>query len=238
VSTLETEQARAQAAASYRAVAIQCKGLTRLARLAATLLRAPAAVITIVDQERIWLEARHGVDVKFAPLEPGLCASCILQDGPWVISDAAPDCRTKANSLVNGPLGVRSYLGVPLRTAAGHNIGALAIINFEPRQPTELDITSAQDLATVVMQSLEHKRRLETARAQGANELAQREQREARIRVLMRELAHRSKNLLAVVQAIARQTAGPNPLVQQYADGLSQRIQALADAHEPVCASS
>jgi two-component sensor histidine kinase len=88
------------------------------------------------------------------------------------------------------------------------------------------------------MQSLEHKRRLETARAQGANELAQREQREARIRVLMRELAHRSKNLLAVVQAIARQTAGPNPLVQQYADGLSQRIQALADAHEPVCASS
>lgn len=231
--TLESEQARAQAAASYRAVAIQCEeGLTRLARLAAKLLGAPAALVTIVDQERIWLEARHGVEAKFAPLEPGLCASCVLQDGPWVISDAALDCRTKANSLVSGPPGVRFYIGIPLLTADGHNIGALAIIDFEPRQPTASDITGAQDLATVVMQSLEQKRRLETARAQRANELAQREQREARIRVLMRELAHRSKNLLAVVQAIARQTAGPNPLVQKYADGLSQRIKALADSHE------
>jgi hypothetical protein len=64
------------------------------------------------------------------------------------------------------------------------------------------------------------------------HELIRREQREDRIRALMRELAHRSKNLLAVVQAIARQTASNSRHVADYVTQLSSRILGLSHTHD------
>ena len=232
MGTIETEQ-RMQAAARYREIDTRRDDpLTRLTDLAARLLRTPIALVTLVDHERVWLKARHGIDVASVPLEPGLCASCVLQDDPWIIQDAASDPRTLANSLVTGKLGVRSYFGVPLRTPDLCNIGALCVLDFEPRQPSNTDIAHLQDLAAVAMHTLELRLAAEAANRKHSSELGRREQREARIGVLMQELAHRSKNLLAVVQAIARQTAGSTPSVRQYADRLTQRIKALADTHE------
>jgi two-component sensor histidine kinase len=86
------------------------------------------------------------------------------------------------------------------------------------------------------MQNLELRAAADAAVKKYSSELAQREQREARIRVLMRELAHRSKNLLAVVEAIARQTADSTVAIPQYVGRLSQRIHALADTHELMAA--
>ena len=63
-------------------------------------------------------------------------------------------------------------------------------------------------------------------------ELIRREQREERIRALMRELAHRSKNLLSVVEAIARQTASSSAHVVDYVRRLSARIRGLSDTHD------
>ena len=39
--------------------------------------------------------------------DPGLCASAILGDGPWVVEDARTDPRTMANPLVAGAFGLR-----------------------------------------------------------------------------------------------------------------------------------
>jgi hypothetical protein len=36
------------------------------------------------------------------PREPGLGASCVMQDGPWIVSDARRDARALTNSLVAG----------------------------------------------------------------------------------------------------------------------------------------
>jgi two-component sensor histidine kinase len=52
------------------------------------------------------------------------------------------------------------------------------------------------------------------------------------LRVVMRELTHRSKNLLAVVQGIARQTAQSVADVPAFVDSFSARLQALARAHD------
>ncbi len=49
---------------------------------------------------------------------------------------------------------------------------------------------------------------------------------------LMRELAHRSKNQLAVVQGMALQTAGQSASVDQFVKQFAQRIQGLAESQE------
>ena len=59
-----------------------------------------------------------------------------------------------------------------------------------------------------------------------------RDEREAHVRLIMRELSHRSKNLLAIVLAIARQTARTTSNFEEFEQRFNARIQALADAHD------
>jgi PAS domain S-box-containing protein len=55
---------------------------------------------------------------------------------------------------------------------------------------------------------------------------------EAHLRLLMRELTHRSKNLLAVIQAMARQTARHTNSIEGFVAQLDARLQALAASHD------
>lgn len=64
-----------------------------------------------------------------------------------------------------------------------------------------------------------------------AIEITDRRKREQNIRLLMRELAHRSKNTLAVVQAMARQTASTTRDPAAFAERFGQRLEALGATH-------
>jgi PAS domain S-box-containing protein len=59
-------------------------------------------------------------------------------------------------------------------------------------------------------------------------DITERKEREAHIRFLMSEVSHRSKNLLAVVQAIASQTARSTSSPLEFADDFSARLKSLA----------
>lgn len=52
-----------------------------------------------------------------------------------------------------------------------------------------------------------------------------------RTRSLLRELNHRVKNTLAVIQSVARQTIGENPDPQAFIAAFSGRLRTLSDAH-------
>jgi sigma-B regulation protein RsbU (phosphoserine phosphatase) len=127
----------------------------RITALAARLFDVPIAIVSIVDSDRIWFKSHHGLDVAQIDREPGLCASAVLQDRPWLVTDASQDPRTMANPLVAGEMGLRFYAGVPLTTNDGFNLGTLCVIDQEPRELTENEVASLSDLATVVMDELE-----------------------------------------------------------------------------------
>jgi PAS domain S-box-containing protein len=57
-------------------------------------------------------------------------------------------------------------------------------------------------------------------------------QREEHIQVILGELAHRTKNLLVLVMALARQTARTAPDVKQYQALFTERLQGLAHSHD------
>src|SRR5215470_16620454 len=59
-----------------------------------------------------------------------------------------------------------------------------------------------------------------------------RKEGEVHLRLLMRELTHRSKNLLAVIQAMARQTARHTGSVDAFMEQFGARLQALATSHD------
>lgn len=55
----------------------------RVAALAAHLFDVPVAAVTIVDTDRIWFKAAHGLeDVSEIGRDPGLCAAAVLSMTP------------------------------------------------------------------------------------------------------------------------------------------------------------
>jgi PAS domain S-box-containing protein len=65
-----------------------------------------------------------------------------------------------------------------------------------------------------------------------AVDITGRKEGEAHLRLLMRELTHRSKNLLAVIQAMARQTARHAGSIDGFLEQFGARVQALARSHD------
>jgi PAS domain S-box-containing protein len=65
-----------------------------------------------------------------------------------------------------------------------------------------------------------------------ASDITERKVSEEKVRFLMREITHRSKNLLAVVQAIARQTARSASTFDEFQARFAARVQGLAASHD------
>ncbi len=65
-----------------------------------------------------------------------------------------------------------------------------------------------------------------------AIDISERKGWEQHLRLLMRELTHRSKNLLAVIQAMARQTARHSDTIESFIERFGARLHALAGSHD------
>ena len=52
------------------------------------------------------------------------------------------------------------------------------------------------------------------------------------MRIIMRELSHRSKNLLAVIQAMARQAIASSPDMTAFEQSFRERLQGLSRSHD------
>ena len=160
----------------------------RITALAARRFGVPIAIVSIVDEDRIWFKSHHGLPVEQIDREPGLCASAILGKDPYLLADASIDPRSLANPLVAGDFGLRFYAGAPLTTSDGHNLGTLCVIDKEPRPIDERQIEDLQDLASVVMDQIELQ--LSAQRAVGQAQL------------MAKEIDHRVMNSLQFVSGL------------------------------------
>jgi two-component sensor histidine kinase len=71
-----------------------------------------------------------------------------------------------------------------------------------------------------------------------AVDISERKASEDQLRLLLRELTHRSKNLLAVIHAIARQTASRTRSIQDFLDRFSARLVAIGASHDLLIADN
>src|SRR5579863_7996979 len=127
----------------------------RITRLVKLSLRVPTSVVSLVDRDRQWFKSRQGTDTIETPRSISFCTHTIQRDEPMVIPNALEDPRFANSPLVTCQDGVRFYVGVPLKTPGGFNIGALCAIDSEPRTVTLDQIGVMQDLARLVVDELE-----------------------------------------------------------------------------------
>lgn len=148
---------RTDAAGRLLAVAGDNPALDRLVELAARLLSAASAQVSLLTSEQT-VVAGVGLNDDTAgamtPLEESLCAATAASTGPLIVTDANRDGRVAHLPPVTSG-GVGAYLGAPLVTSGGLVVGALCVFGPEPRAWSAHDVGLLAELASSVMAELE-----------------------------------------------------------------------------------
>jgi len=154
-----TEAARLEALRQYAVLDSEAEqGFDELVRVASILCGTPISLVSLVDADRQWFKARHGLEATQTPRDQAFCAHAILDDVPLVVPDAHRDARFQDNPLVVGDPGIRFYAGAPLLNPQGHALGTLCVIDRQPRALAAAQIEGLQLLARQVVTQLEHRR--------------------------------------------------------------------------------
>ena len=105
----------------------------RLTELAADVLNAPIALISLVDESRQWFKSSCGFAATQTPREQAFCSHALHYDEVMLVDDTLTDERFRHNPLVTGEPFVRFYAGAVLHSPEGLPLGTLCLFDTRPR---------------------------------------------------------------------------------------------------------
>ena len=125
-----------------------------LTQLASRILRAPVALVSLVDRDRQFFKSCLGLPEPWAseretPLSHSFCQHAIAARKPLIVEDARKHPVLHDNSAIRD-LGVIAYAGIPLRGPDGQALGTLCVIDHEPRRWTEEEVDLLSGIADAV----------------------------------------------------------------------------------------
>jgi len=105
---------------------------------ASIICETPMSLITILDEDRQWFKANHGIDIKETPIGVSMCRHTVEElNGQMEIEDLTKDERFQNNPFVLNDPNLKSYLGVSLKTETGERIGTVCVFDNEKRKFTD-----------------------------------------------------------------------------------------------------
>lgn len=152
----EDDEARVKKLQEYNILDTKTEGpFNNVASIAAHMFKTPMAFVSFVDKDRVWFKANVGLPgVTDTPRGVSLCSLAILSNEVTVFTNAAEEPCLLANPLVAGEFGLKFYAAAPLKTPDGYNIGAVCIVDREPREFSDADQRVLAHLASIVMDEL------------------------------------------------------------------------------------
>ncbi|SFM63883.1 PAS domain S-box protein [Methylobacterium pseudosasicola] len=155
------EAARLRALARYRLLDTpRERDFDDIAEAAADLCETPIAVVNLVGDGRQFFKAEVGLGVRETPLETSFCRQALLQEEFLCVRDASLDPRFEGNPLVTGEPGLRFYAGALMRTAEGHPVGTVCVLDTKPHELAERQRRGLMRLARQAMGQMELRRSL------------------------------------------------------------------------------
>lgn len=208
-----------------------------LVRLASHLLNTPIALISLVDRDRQWFKARHGLDAQETSREVSFCAHTLATKTELVIEDVRDDARFADNPLVLQHPHIGSYAGAPILTSEGHALGTICVIDRAPRAFRDDEIRLLKGLARQVMDQLELRMHVEEAKRDARRQKTLVAQRDRILATATHELRTPLTSILGSIDLVTNGVAGelPEPalellsVAQRNALRLRETINSLLD---------
>lgn len=104
-----------------------------LTLLASRICNTPIAIISLVDEKRLYFKSAIGLKVREIPCNHSFCVEVVKQGEPIVVKDAKEDERFLSNPLVHDNPYFRFYAAAPLVAPNNQVIGTLCVIDYIPR---------------------------------------------------------------------------------------------------------
>ena len=134
----------------------------RITQLVQTVLQVPISTVSLIDADRQWYKSCAGMPSTVLPRQHTFCTHTIQSREPLVIPDTLADPRFAEYPTVIGEPFIRSYVGVPLSSPDGYNLGALCALDRQPRDFTIVQIELLKSFANLVVDELELRRIAQT----------------------------------------------------------------------------
>ena len=126
-----------------------------LVELAAMITGTPVSLMNLLTNDRQWSKATYGTEVQSMPRSGSICQYTILGESNFEVEDLTEDNRFLHMPYVQEEPNFRYYHGYPLRTSDGYNIGALCVLDTEPKKLTKDQQRGLQTIAVEIMARLE-----------------------------------------------------------------------------------
>lgn len=126
----------------------------RIVRFAAEQMEVPIALVSLIDDTRLWFKARVGVDMSETARDTSFCAHAIIEPDLFVVEDASRDARFADNPLVTHGPKIRFYAGAQLSAPGGERIGTLCVIDDKPRSLGAVETAVLKALRDLVNDSI------------------------------------------------------------------------------------
>ncbi len=107
------------------------QGLNFLTQLAAKVAGTEISLVNLIDSFTQWSVSSYGMDGNQIPREDSVCQYTI-QTNSWdgfEVEDLSVDDRFRDKHYVKGSPNLRYYMGVPLTSPEGYNLGALCVMD-------------------------------------------------------------------------------------------------------------
>lgn len=114
------------------------------------LFQVPIALVALVDEHQQWFKASEGLNVRSTHREHSFCNYAVASGELFVVNDATKDKRFSNNPFVIGDPHIRFYAGAPVCIDPGVALGALCILDTQPRRITNDQAEQLLSLAGVV----------------------------------------------------------------------------------------
>lgn len=150
------EEERLKALRSYNILHTEKEAeYNEITDLAAEITGKPVAIISLVDQEEVWLKATSGMDICSSERKYSFCSHTILEENELlIVEDSNKDSRFFGNPYTTGDTPIIFYAGVSLKDEGGHALGTLCVIDHKPNKISKKQINSLQILARQIMKLL------------------------------------------------------------------------------------
>eukprot|EP00741_Cyanophora_paradoxa_P016519 tig00020927_g15950.t1 len=142
--------------------------LEGVCRATAALTGSPVAIVTALDERRVYFLAAHGYSGSEAPRDESLCVWTSTHARTVVVEDL---CATPLRHFpVCAAAGTRFYAAAPLvEPDSGHVLGTLCVLDAVPRKLSEEQVKALEDMGQVAVQLMAQSaqaRRAQRAEAQ------------------------------------------------------------------------
>ena len=156
----ENERERVKALEFYQIIGTPPEpAFDDIAELAAQFSDCPVGVINLISDTKEWLKAKYGLTPELSELPRGTtCSTTLCQSDLLVVPDLREDDRFRELAYVAGEPYFRFYVGMPLINPEGFALGALCVLDFEPRHITFAQAEAIRRLSRQVVSQLELRR--------------------------------------------------------------------------------